>query len=218
MCSFLGRNSSNDFLCLCHVFSSNPAFGHVAFHVVFAVHVSRVDTSLLQSGLNSLLYLFSFCLLDSNIYFLLLDFFRYAIFVYCNRVHGSNLHGNLLSQSFFNSLVESNNSAEAISVHVVINHSACTFYSHVTIQLHLLASDTATVCYSILYSTVAHRQSFYFVQSLALVSHGKVQNVLSQFHEISILSHEVSFALQSDDNGKVTRSLSQHTAFRSLAI
>ena len=42
--------------------------------------------------------------------------------------------------------------------------------------------------------------------------------VMSQFHEISILSHEVSFALQSDDNGKVTRSLSQHTAFRSLAV
>ena len=43
----------------------------------------------------------------------------------------------------------------------------------------------------------------YFVQSLALVSYGKVQNILSQFHEINILSHEVSFALQSDDNGKV---------------
>ena len=73
--SFLCRNSSDDFLCFGIILGSNPAFGHVGFHVIFASYVSRVNACFLQSSLNSLLYLFSLCFLNSNFDFLLFDFF-----------------------------------------------------------------------------------------------------------------------------------------------
>ena len=186
--------------------------------MVFAVNVSRVDAGFLQSSLNSLLYLFSFCLLDSNFDFFLLNFFRNTVFVDSQRIHGSNLHGHLLSQLFVNILVESNNRAKTVSVHVVVHNRSCTLYSQITVEFHLFACDTATVGYCILYSTVTHRQGFYFIQRLALIGNGKVKDILSQFHEVGILSYEVGFALQSDDNGKVTGSLSQNAAFRSFTV
>ena len=218
MCSLFSRNGSNDFFCLRYIFSSNPAFSHVAFHVFFAVHMSRVDVSFLQSCFYSLLYLFCFCLLNGNFDFFLFYFFRNAIFINGNRVHGSNLHSYLFSQLIVNFLVESNNSAKTISVHVVVNSSAYTFYSHVTIKFHFFTSDTATVNYCILYSTVTHRQCFYFLQSLAFVSHSKIKNILSQLHVICILSHKVSFTLQSNDNSTVTGSLSQNATFSSFTL
>ena len=180
--------------------------------------MSRVDVCFLQSSFYSFLYLFCFCLLNSNFNFFLFYFFRNAIFINSNRVHGSNLHSYLLSQLLVHFLVESNNRAKTISVHVIINSSAYTFYSHVTIQFHLLTCDTATVSHCILYSTVTHRQCFYFVQSSAFISHSKIKNILSQFHEISILSHKVSFTLQSNDNSTVTGSFSQNATFRSFTF
>ena len=218
MCSLFSRNGSNNFLCLSYIFSCNPALSHIAFHVLFAIYMSRVDVSFLQSSFYSFLYLFSFCFLDSNSNFLFLYFFRNAIFINSNRIHGSNLHSYLLSQLVVNVLVKSNNGAKTVSVHVIVNSSACSFYSHVTIKLHFLTCDTATVSHCILYSTVTHRQCFYFVQCLAFVSHSKIKNILSQFHKISILSHKVSFTLQSNDNGIVTGSLSQNATFRSITF
>ena len=218
MCSLFSRNSSNDFFCFRYIFSCNPTFSHIAFHVIFAVYMSRVDVSLLQSSFYSLLHLFSLCLFDSYFDFFLLHFFWNTVLINSNRVHSSNLHSYLLSQLLVNRLVESNNRAKAISVHVVVNSSACAFYSHVTIKFHFLTCDTATVSHCILYSTVTHRQCFYFVQCLAFVSHSKIKNILSQFHKVSILSYEVSFALQSNDNGIVTSSLSQNATFRSLTF
>ena len=218
MCSLFSRNGSNNFLCLSYIFSCNPALSHITFHVLFAIYMSRVDISFLQSSFYSFLYLFSFCFLDSNSNFLFLHFFRNTVFINSNRIHGSNLHSYLLSQLFVNVLVKSNNGTKTVSVHVVVNSSACTLYSHVTIKLHFLTCDTATVNHCILYSTVTHRQSFYFVQCLAFVSHSKIKNILSQFHKISILSHKVSFTLQSNDNGIVTGSLSQNATFRSITF
>ena len=186
--------------------------------MLFAVYVSRVDISFLQSSLNSFLYLFSFCLLNSNFDFFLFDFFRNTVLINSNRVHSSNLHSYLLSQLLVNRLVESNNRAKTISVHVVVNSSAYTFYSHVAIQFHFLTCDTATVSHRILYSTVTHRQCLYFIQSLAFVSHSKIKNILSQLHEISVLSHKVSFTLQSNDNSTVTGSFSQNATFRSFTF
>ena len=95
---------------------------------------------------------------------------------------------------------------------------AYTFYSHVTIKFHFFTSDTATINYCILYSTVTHRQCFYFLQSLAFVSHSKIKNILSQLHVICILSHKVSFTLQSNDNSTVTGSLSQNATFSSFTF
>ena len=218
MCSLFNRNSSNDFFCFCYIFSCNPTFSHIAFHVVFAVHVSRIDTCFLQSSLNSFLYLFCFGLLNSNFNLFLLHFFRNTILVNCNRVHGSNLHSHFLSQLLVNFFIESNDSAETISIHMIVNNSTCTLYSHVAVKFHFLACNTATVSHCILYSTVTHRQCFHFIQSFAVVSYSKIKNILSQFYEISILSYEVSFTLQRNDYGKVTGSFSQNTTFRSFAV
>ena len=218
MCSLFGRNSSDDFFCLSHIFSCNPALRHVAFHVIFTVYVSRVDTCFLQSSLYGFLHLFSFRLFNGNFNFFLLNFFRNAVLIDSQRVHGSNLHSHLLSQLFVNVLVESNDCAKAVSVHVIVNNGSCTLYGHITVEFHFFTCDTATVGYRILHSAIAHRQCLHFIQSLALVGNSKIKDILSQFHEVSILSNEVGFAFQSDDNGKVTGSLSQNATFRSLAV
>ena len=186
--------------------------------MIFAVYVSRVDIRFLQSSLNSLLYLFSFCLFDGNIDFFLLNFLRYAVFIDSQRIHSGNLHSYLLSQLLVYFLVESNDCTKTVSVHVVVHNSGCTLYGQITVEFHFLACNTATVCYSILYGTVAHRQRFHFIQSLALVGDSEIKDILSQFHEVSILSNEVGFALQSDDNRKVTGSLSQNATFRSFTV
>ena len=101
---------------------------------------------------------------------------------------------------------------------MVVNHCIGTLNSQITVEFHLLARDTAAVCHSLSHRYVAQLQRLHFVQRLASVGNGQVQDVLSQFHEISVLSHEVSFALQSDDHGKVAGCLSQHAAFGSLAV
>ena len=180
--------------------------------------MSRIDISFLQSSFYSFLHLFYFSLFNSHFDFFLLHFFRNAIFINCDRIHSSNLHSYLLSQLFVNFLVESNHGAKTVSVHMVVSSNCSAFQNHVTIQLHLFTSDTGSVCYSLSYSSITHRKSQNFFQSLALVSYSSVQNILSQFHEVSILSNKVSFALQSDDSTETFFYFYQNTTFRSLTV
>ena len=75
--SLLSRNSGDDFLCLGNVLGCDPALGHVALHVVFAVHVGRVDAGLLQGVVNSLAHLLFLGLLNSHLVLLVEDALRH---------------------------------------------------------------------------------------------------------------------------------------------
>ena len=169
----------------------------------------RINTSLLECSLYSLLYLLSLRLLDSRL--------RNTSLIDSDRVHSGDLHNDIVS-GFLRLLVESGDRTKLVLTHMVVYSSVSTFNYAVAIQLHFLASDTATIRNSFLDSTLAHRQSFHLVQSMAFVSHGSVQDSLSQSYEVLILSHEVRFALQSDDSGELAILLSQHTTLGSLTI
>ena len=183
----------------------------------FAVYVCRVDTSLLQGNFNSLVYLFFLSLVNSYLYFSFFYRFRNTGFINCNRIHSSNLHSNSVSGSF-SFFIHCNNSTKLVISLVVINRSISTFNHIVTIQFHFFTSDTTTVCYCILYSTVTHRQSLYFFQSLTPVGNSSIQNSLSQSYEISVFSNEVGFAFQSDDSSKFAILFCQHTTFRCFTV
>ena len=185
--------------------------------MVFAVNVCRVDSSFLQGSFNSFLYLFSFSLLDSHLDFLFFYRFRNTGFIDSDRVHGCDLHSDVVS-SFFRFLIKRSDRTQLILTHVVINSGISAFHYVIAVQFHLFARDTATVGNSILYSAFTHRQSLHFVQSLALVSHSSIQDSLSQCDEIFILSHEVSFALQSDDSSEFAIFLCQYATFSSFTV
>ena len=101
---------------------------------------------------------------------------------------------------------------------MVVSRNCSTFQNHVAIQFHLFTGNTASVCYSLSNSSVTHRKSQNFFQSFAIVSYSRVQNILSKFHKISILSNEVGFALQSDDSTKAIFNFYQNTTFRSFTV
>ena len=183
----------------------------------FAINVRRVDSGFLQGSFNSFLYLFSFCLLDSHLDFLFFYRFRNTSFINSDRVHGCDLHSDIVS-SFFRFLVECGDRTQLVLAHVVVNSRIRTFYHIVAIQFHFFTCDSATIRYSILYGTFAHRQRFHFIQSLALVSYSSIKNSLSQSYKIFILSYEVSFTLQSDDSSEFTVFLCQHATFSSFTV
>ena len=185
--------------------------------MLLAVEVSGVQASLLQSGLNSLLYLLSLGLLNSYGDLLLLHLLRNTRLVDGQRVHSGDLHHYVVS-SLLRCLVESGDRAELVLVHVVVNRSERTLNDIVAIELHLLTRDTAAIRNRILYRTIAHRQSLHLIQCLALVRYGSVEDSLCQSDEISVLRNEVCLALQGDDSSEATILLCQHATLRSITI
>ena len=101
---------------------------------------------------------------------------------------------------------------------MVISSDSRTFQSHIAIQFHFFACDTASICYSLSNSSVTHRKSLNFFQSLTLICYCSIQNILSQLNKVSVLSNEVSLAFQSDYSAKAIGNLYKYTTFRSFTI
>ena len=187
--------------------------------MILAVNVCGVDASLLQGSFYCLLNLLSLGLLDSYCNLVVLYFLAYAALVDSNGSCRSDLHSDVLTAvGVRNGLVESQHSAQAVAVHVVVGSYVLALDNAVAVQLHLLAGDTATSDNSVLDGAVAHGQSLNLVQSLATCSNCSVQNLAGQSHEISVGSNEVGLALQGDDSSKAILSLYQYATLGSLAV
>ena len=79
-------------------------------------------------------------------------------------------------------------------------------------------ADFVKLTQDILDAAVANKcQTLEEVKALPL-GNGTVQDILSQLNEVSVVSNEVSFALQSDDSSEFASSLCQYATFRSITV
>ena len=185
--------------------------------MVLRVEVIRIETSLLKGNLNSLLNLLFLSLLNSNLVLFLLNSLRYRSLVESDRLHSSNLHSDLMT-CLLVVLVELNHSTESMLLHVVINLDVLTLENVVAIKLHLLASDTRTLCNSSLNVSLAKLKSLNLVKSLSLSCDSSVEDILCQLDEVGTISNEVGLALKSDHSSKIAFLLNKNTTVRSLTV
>ena len=109
--------------------------------------------------------------------------------------------------------------AQGVLAHVVVHLDVLTLESQVTVELHLLTSDTRAVCHSVLnLLSVGQCQLFHLVEALALIGNSSVENALSQGDEVSTVSHEVGLALQGDHSGKAVYRLHENTTVRCFTV
>ena len=216
--SLLGSNLLFQVANLLSLCFSDVAFHNAFVQMLFVFSDVEVETGFLQSSLHSLLNLLGLRLFNCHLEFIVLHILGHTGFVHSNRVHGSYLHGNLMTNLIVNCLVQQYHCAKEVLVLVIIYGDSGTFYSLVAVQFHLFACDAATVGYSFSHRHIAQFERLHFVQRLTLVGHGSIQNILSKFYEISVLSHKVSFALQGNHCAETIYSLRQHTTFGSFTV
>ena len=102
---------------------------------------------------------------------------------------------------------------------MVVHLNVLTFESQVTIEFHLLTSDTRALSHSVLHLlTVGQCEFLHLFEVLSLGSDSCIEDALSQCDEVSTISHEVSFTLQGDHSGKIALFLHQNTTVRSLTV
>ena len=185
--------------------------------MVLRVEVVRIETSLLKSYLNCLLYLLLLSLLNSNLVLLILNCLGNRSLVESDRLHSSHLHSYLVT-SVLVVLVELYHCAESVLAHVVINLDVLTLEYLIAVELHLLASDARALCNSSLNVTLTELESLHLVESVALCSDGSVENVRCKLNEVSTVSNEVGLALESDHGSKAVNILNENTTVRCLAV
>jgi len=211
LCLFLDLTS------LVGLLLSEPALGHVALDVVVRIHEVGVQTSLLKLHLHELLYLLELGLLDSRLVLLVEDLLVDAVLVEGHGLHGSHLHGHevtLLSGG----LVGLHHGAEGVLTHVVVDLHVLTLEHEVSVELHLLTSDTRTLCDSLLGGLTVDVEGFHGLQIFALGCDGSVEDGLGQGDEVGTVGHEVGLALQGEGSGKAVDSLYEYTTIGSLTV
>ena len=197
--------------------SGDVALHDAFFEVLFAFGDVEVEASLLESSLNGLLHLLFLGLFDSDLEFLFLNLLGYALLVEGNGVHSGHLHSHVVG-CFLSGEVGLYHGAELVAVHVVVNGNVVAFDEGVTIELHLLARDTAACNDCISDGVAVHGECAYLFKALALVSHSSVEDFLSELHEVSVLSNEVGFALEGDDSAEAFTSLAEYATLSSVAV
>ena len=109
--------------------------------MVVAVNEVSVDASLLQSSHNSLLHLLFLGLLNSHLVLLVENLLRNTLCIESHWLHCSNLHCHLVTcvSSWFVGLYHS---AKGVLAHVVVNLNVLTLEYEVSVEFHLLASNS----------------------------------------------------------------------------
>ena len=186
--------------------------------MVVAVHVVRVDASLLDGELHSLLHLVFLSLVDDGSELLSLILVRDLALVECDRRHGSHLHSHTLSHLVVAFLVECHESAEEVLVHVVVSHHFLALHGHIAVEFHLLTSDARAIHHSLFSRNAVDVEFLHLVEGLALGSHSCVDDFVGELHELSVLSHEVGLALEGHHSTEVAVNLSEHTSLSSLTV
>ena len=187
--------------------------------MLFAFRDIEVETCLLKRSFNSLLHLFEASLFNSNVEFVVFYFLSNTAFVDSERSSRSYLHSNVLTNSFVSNLAaQSNKSAEAVVVSVVVSSKAFTFNNEVSVEFHFFASHTRLVSDAFCNCATIECQSLNFFYVLATCYNSSIENVLCQSNEISILSHEVSFALKRKDSTIVAINLYENATFSCFTI
>ena len=101
---------------------------------------------------------------------------------------------------------------------MVIDRDVLAFNEVVAVEFHLFTGDTASVGHGFSHGVTSEGKGEHFFERLALVLHGSVEDVLSEFHEVSVLCHEVSFTFQGDDGGEAVGGLHEHSTFCCFSV
>ena len=163
--------------------------------------------------------MFEASLFNSYVEFVVFYFLSYTAFVDSEGSSRSDLHSNVLTNSFISNLVaQCNECAETVVVGVVVSSKAFTFNYEVSIEFHFFASHTRLVSDAFSNGATIECQSLNFFNVLATCYNSSVEDVLSQSYEVSILSYEVSFALKCKDSTIVAINLYENATFSSFTI
>ena len=108
-------------------------------------------------------------------------------------------------------LVELNHGAQSILAHVIVNLNIITFESQVAVKLHLLTSNTRTLCNSLLSSLTVDVESLNSLDVLALVGDSSIEDALSKSDEVGTVGNEVGLTLQGNHGSKAVNSLNEYT-------
>ena len=101
---------------------------------------------------------------------------------------------------------------------MVVSCEVLAFYHLVAVEFHLFARDTGLIRHAFSHRTVAEGECLHLFEGLAASCNGSIHDFVGQSHEVSVLSHEVGFALEGEDGTEVTIDLHEYATFCSLAI
>ena len=178
--------------------------------MILRVNEVGVQTSLLQLHLHELLNLLELGLLNSGLVLLVENLLLYALLVKSYGLHGSHLHSyevTLLSSG----LVGLYHRAEGVLTHVVVNLDVLTLECQVAVELHLLTSDTRTLCHSLLSGLTVDVESLHSLDVLSLSSDSSVEDALGQSDEVSTVGHKVGLTLQGEHGSEAISALYENT-------
>ena len=103
--------------------------------------------------------------------------------------------------------------------HVVIDLDVVAREGEVAVEFHLFAGDARTLRDGVLNGlAVGERESLHFVDILALVGDGCVEDGLCHGDEVGSIGNEVGLALHGDHCGKAFDGLDEYTTIRGLAV
>ena len=178
--------------------------------MILRVNEVGVDASLLQLVLYELLNLLELSLLNSGLILLVENLLVYAFSVQCYGLHSCYLHSELVTY-LSSILVELNHGAQSILAHVIVNLDVLTLEYEITVEFHLLTSDTRTLGNSLLSTLTIDVESLNSLDVLALVGDSSVEDALSKSDEVGTVGNEVGLTLQGNHGSKAVNSLNEYT-------
>ena len=217
--SLFGADGLDDLAGLGSLLGGDPALGGVGLDVILGVNVCRVDTSLLEGSLDSLLNLLFLGLLDSDFELVVDDLLRAVSLGDGYRAHGSDLHYDTLCEIGRNFLVESNQSTELAGEGVDVLGHERSLYGSIVSDDGLLAGLTGLDLDSLLHGgsvrQLASEQSLGVGRELG---DGHVGDGVGETLEVGVTGNEVGFAAEADKDTLVTLDTSLHGTFGGLAV
>ena len=183
--------------------------------------MGRVDASLGQSGVHSLLNLLLNGFFLTNFQLTVNEFLTDSLFVHCDWVHGGNLHGHFMGDGFggLSVFVESGDDGQAVT-HVVVSAHESLFQAGESVQFNLLtcfAAHFGQTVFDCLSVEIGLHQRLLGGDVLADC---QVRQGVGVVGEVGGFAHKVGFAVHHDDHAEsvVGSGFGHHIAFVGVTV